>query len=93
MYVSELYPGSTSDKKLVEHCGVLAHLVAGDMILADKGFLISDILPYGVNLNLPPFLTTAQFTPEQVKQTERIARARVHVERSINKIKKFRILS
>lgn len=56
------------------------------MILADKGFLIQDILPYGVTLNLPPFLTTTQFTAEQVRQTELIARARVHVERAINKI-------
>ncbi|KAG4068975.1 hypothetical protein HA402_005636, partial [Bradysia odoriphaga] len=91
-YVSELYPGSISDKKLVAHCGVLKHLVPGDMILADKGFLVEDILPFGVHLNIPPFLTTEQFTPEQVRQTERVARARVHVERAINKIKNFRIL-
>ncbi|KAG5871417.1 hypothetical protein JTB14_004579 [Gonioctena quinquepunctata] len=64
-YISGLYPGSTSDKKIVQHCGILDQLAAGDLILADKGFLIRDILPPGVMLNLPPFLTTAQFTPQQ----------------------------
>ncbi|KAG5860807.1 hypothetical protein JTB14_030812 [Gonioctena quinquepunctata] len=64
-YISGLYPGSTSDKKIVQHCGILDQLAAGDLILANKGFLIRDILPPGVMLNLPPFLTTAQFTPQQ----------------------------
>ncbi|KAJ3655790.1 hypothetical protein Zmor_014903 [Zophobas morio] len=64
----------------------------GDMILADKGFLIKDILPAGVDLNLPPFLTTAQFTPEQAVQTRTIARARIHVERAIRRIKCWKIL-
>eukprot|EP00795_Rhopilema_esculentum_P009847 gene9847-18427_t len=30
---------------------------AGDLILADKGFLLHDILPQGVSLNLPAFLS------------------------------------
>ncbi|KAG5872946.1 Zwei Ig domain protein zig-8 [Gonioctena quinquepunctata] len=51
-----------------------------------------DILPPGVMLNLPPLLTTAQFTPQQVKQTECIARARIHVERAIRRMKVFKIL-
>lgn len=74
-FVSELYPGSTSDKRIKAHCRVLGYLVPGDMILADKEFLIEDIVPYGVTPNIPPFLTTAQFTEEQVRQTELIARA------------------
>lgn len=92
-YVSDLYPGSTSDKKIVEHCGVIEQLVPGDLVIADKGFVIKDCLPYGVDLNLPPFLTTPQFTESQVSETKRIASARVHVERAINKIKNFRILT
>lgn len=91
-YASRFYPGSTSDKKIVEHCGVVHQLHIGDLILADKGFLLKDILPYGVNLNVPPFLTTPQFTREQVRRTESIARARIHIERAINRIKNFRIL-
>ncbi|KAG4078482.1 hypothetical protein HA402_009194 [Bradysia odoriphaga] len=91
-YASIFYPGSTSDKKIVEHCGITHQLYIGDLVLADKGFLIKDVLPYGVSLNVPPFLMTPQFTREQVRRTEAIAKARVHVERTINKVKNFRIL-
>lgn len=91
-FCSELYPGSTSDKRIVVHSGILDQLVVGDLVLADKGFLIDDIFPYGVRLNIPPLLTTSQFTQAQIRRTELIARARVHVERSINKMKNFAIL-
>ena len=55
-FVSRLYPGSISDKAIVEQSGLLNHLVPGDMVLADKGFLIQNILPNDVSLNIPPFL-------------------------------------
>jgi len=62
------------------------------MVLADKGFLISDILPAGVTLNIPPFLSNAQFSREQCILTRNIARARIHVERANSRIKQFKIL-
>lgn len=89
-YASELYLGS--DKKIVQHCGIVSKLHSGDLILADKGFVIRDILPKDVHLNVPPFLTTPQFTNQQVVETERITRARVHVERCMNRIKNFSVL-
>ncbi|KAJ8936085.1 hypothetical protein NQ314_012494, partial [Rhamnusium bicolor] len=91
-FVSDLYPGSTSDKKIVQHCKILEQMKTADLILADKGFLLKDILPPGVNLNIPLFLVTSQFTPEQVYRTETIARARIHVERTIRRMKCYKIL-
>ena len=91
-FVSDLYPGSSSDKAITTSCGLLSQLQEGDMILADKGFLISDVLPKGTSVNLPPFLCTTQFTPEQCIKTSNIARARVHVERANCRIKNFKIL-
>ncbi|XP_065068263.1 uncharacterized protein LOC135693661 [Rhopilema esculentum] len=41
-FVSEGYPGSTSDKVVTQESKVLGHSKAGDLILADKGFLIHD---------------------------------------------------
>ena len=42
--------------------------------MADKGFTISDILPLGVSLNIPPFLgTSTQMPPEDVVRTQEIA--------------------
>lgn len=47
--------------------------------MANKGFTISDILPLGVSLNLPPFLGNAkQMPPEEVVKMQEIARIRIH---------------
>ena len=47
----------------------------GDSVMANKGFTISDILPLGVSLNIPPFLgTSTQMPPEDVMRTQEIAR-------------------
>ncbi|KAJ8935615.1 hypothetical protein NQ314_012718 [Rhamnusium bicolor] len=51
-----------------------------------------DLLPPGVLLNIPPFLMKAQFSPEEARQTVTIARARIHVERAIRRIKEYKIL-
>ena len=67
-YVSWLYPGSISDKTIVQQSGLLNHLTAGDMILADKGFLIQDIVPHGVCVNIPPFLNNETFTESEVRK-------------------------
>jgi len=92
-FISELYTGSISDREIVLRSGLLKQAFEnGDMIMADKGFTIEDLLPLGVKVNYPPFLgNNAQMTPEEVITTQRIASVRIHVERAINKIKNFRI--
>ena len=97
-FVSDLFGGSTSDKEIVLQSGFLDLLEPPECVLADKGFLIADILPTGVTCNIPPFLTRQvsgkkRFTLEQAKTTTVIARARIHVERIMSRIKVFRILS
>jgi len=91
-FISSLYPGSTSDKSIVAHSGVLEQMVPGDMIMADKGFVMQDLLPSGVSLNVPPFLKNHRFTKEEAQLTTTIARARIHVERAIARIKTHHIL-
>jgi len=61
--------------------------------MADKGFLIQDILtPLGVCLNLPPLLRSdSQMASEDVILTKKIAQLRVHVERAIGRVKNFHI--
>ncbi|XP_062592015.1 uncharacterized protein LOC134253508 [Saccostrea cucullata] len=94
VYVSKLYPGSTSDVAIVEHSKMLCQLKPGDMILADKGFTIHSLLPAGVHLNIPPFLKDkGQYTPAEVQLCRKIARSRIHVERVNERIKNFEILS
>lgn len=92
-YVSDVFSGSTSDRVITEQSGLLTHLVAGDLILCDKGFPITELCaPLGVKVNLPPYLTNPQFTENEVILTKKIARARIHVERAIGRLKNFRIL-
>ena len=91
-FVSKLFPGSTSDKKIFEQSGLIDLLTPGDLILADKSFLIHDLLPQGVSVNTSSFLLNEQFTPEEAKLTTQLARKRIHVERAFQRIKNFSIL-
>ena len=79
-YVSGLYPGSVSDKCIVQESRLLKHLVARDLILADKEFLIQDLVPRGVSVNIPPFLNNGKLTESEARATKSIARCRIHVE-------------
>ena len=91
-WASSLYRGCTSDKEIVRHCGVLEMMKPDDLIIADKGFLMQNMLPPNVYFNLPPFLTQSQFTRPQAELTVRIARFRIHVERAIQRMKTFSFL-
>ena len=64
------------------------------MVLFDKGFNVQDIfLCRQVKCVLPPFVRSKrQFTRSEVYQGKRIARARIHVERVIGRLKEFRLL-
>jgi hypothetical protein len=63
--------------------------------MADRGFAIDDLLaPLGVTLNIPPFLgQREQQEAEEVLETQGIAAERIHIERAINRVKKFAVLS
>ena len=92
-FVSRLYAGRASDKKITKDCGILGLLEAGDQIMADRGFDIESELPAGVSLNIPPFLNGKdQLSLEEETSTRKIASVRVHVERAISRIKNYRIL-
>ena len=92
VFVSDLFLGSASDRDVTLRSGILEQLRPGDFIVADKGFTIRSILPPGVHLNVPPRLVNQQFTPTENRLTTEIARARIHVERAIERIKGFEIL-
>ena len=61
--------------------------------MTQSGFIIQDLLPLGVSLNIPPFLDgQQQLPPEQIQSGRRIASLRIHVERAIGRIKVYSIL-
>ncbi|XP_064475789.1 uncharacterized protein LOC135389660 [Ornithodoros turicata] len=92
-FVSALYTGSISDVELVKRSGFLEMpFNEGDSVMADKGFRIRDLLsPLGVGLNIPPFLSQGHLTTSEVAETQSIASLRIHVERSIRRVKSFYI--
>jgi hypothetical protein len=94
IFVSDLFSGGASDKEIVRQCGILSKLQPGDVVYADKGFLVADILPPGVTIEIPSFLDTQsrQLTPHQITRSRRISAVRIHVERAIGRIKNFSIL-
>ena len=80
-YISGVYPGSISDKTIVQQSGLLNHLTAEDLVLADKGFLIQDLVPDGVLVNIPPFLNNGALPESEARATKAIAKCRIHVQR------------
>ena len=53
--VSDLWAGSVSDKQITIESGLVDMCEPGDAIMADEGFLISDITtPKGVHIIIPP---------------------------------------
>lgn len=71
------------------------YLLQGDGLMADKGFNIEEeVEKCGLQLNIPPFATIGkQMTKSDALLTKNIAKHRVHVERAIERIKRFKILS
>ena len=95
-FVSQLYEGSISDKEIVKRCGILNEKLwqNGDSIMADRGFTIEEELkPLNVSLNIPSFLHQRdQLSESEAKTSQTIASVRIHVERAIQRVKKFRQL-
>ena len=92
-FISSLYAGRNSDKKITHDCGILKLLEPGDELMADRGFDIEADMPDGVSLNIPPFLNgQPQLSEQDEAKTRKIASVRVHVERAIARVKAYRIL-
>ena len=94
IYISKLWGGQVSDRKVTECCSILDLLEPGDNVMADRGFDIQDLLAARhVKLNIPPFpRDRSQLTSSEVTETRRNAELRIHVERAIGRIKSFHIL-
>lgn len=93
-FVSTLYGGSISDKELTQKSGLIEKLQYGDVIMADKGFNIQEMLACkGVKVNVPPFMNeSGQFNEGELLETRRIASLKIHVERAMERIKNYHIL-
>ena len=87
------YRGATSDCFITETCGIVEKLQFGDNLMAEKEFNISDLLvSKGSRLIIFPFLRDKnRFAKKNCKTTSNVAKARIHVERVIARVKDFKI--
>ena len=82
-FISDLYEGNIDDVSLFNDCGFLAHVNPVDAFSVDRGFNVQDqLLAHQATVFIPPFLGS-----------KRIARARIHVERFNERLKKFNLLN
>ncbi|XP_070390408.1 uncharacterized protein [Dermacentor albipictus] len=94
-FISEGWGGRCSDKHITEHCGILDNLRPDDVVLADRGFNISESVGfYCARLHVPAYTKgKKQLSAEEVQSTRKLANVRIHVERVIGLIRnKFTIL-
>ena len=94
-FISQLFPGSISNKELTLKSGLIKLLERGDSIMSDCGFDIQDELtPLGICINIPSFLSKdkKQFEENEMVKTQRIASLHIHVEREMKHIKEFHII-
>ena len=75
--------------------GLLNKIMPEDVILGDRGFTIHDLCAEkGATLEIPHFLEgRTAFQEVETARNKLLSRARVHVERFNERIKKFRIIS
>ncbi len=94
-FISNAWGGRVSDKEITQKCGFLSHIDVGDIVMADRGFNISDDLAQcSARLLIPAFTRgKSQLSKEEVEITRQLARVRIHVERVIGQMrKKYKIL-
>ena len=70
---------------LAEHSGIIDKSLPGDLVLADRGFTIQELLmSRHVNIAIPAFTRgKEQLDPIHIEKTTGIANVRIHVERII----------
>nr|XP_029733097.1 uncharacterized protein LOC109428591 [Aedes albopictus] len=93
-FCSRGYSGKSSDKYIFIKENFIDKLEKHhDEIMVDKGFAIEkECAENGIRLHIPPFLREDRLRAEDAILNESIAKARVHVERAIERVKRFGVL-
>lgn len=92
-FVSDAYSGKSSDKFIFNSCNLIDKFEKNDAIMVDKGFaIVQECQEKGIILIRPTFSKGHQFEENEVVENTKVAVARVHVERVIQRLKIFAIL-
>lgn len=84
-FISNGWGGRTSDKHITENSGFLTKLLPGDLVLADRGFDVTDsVNSCQAELKIPAFTRgKKQLDPVDLENTRGLASVRIHIERVI----------
>lgn len=92
-FLSEAWGGRASDKEITLQSGFLDLVGPGDIILADRGFILDAYFSNRVaKLIVLSFTKGKQLSKEEVFHSKTVSNIRIHVERVIKQIKRYRIL-
>lgn len=93
-FVSDLFEGDIDDVQIFKECGITRYLKPNDLVLADRGFTVRELLnPLQVELKIPSFLKGRKsLSAAEELETRRIAKARIHVERFNERLKQFTLV-
>ena len=88
-FISKGWGGRASDQYITENSGFLHNINAGDVILADRGFLIEETLgAHGASLHIPAFTRGKnQLSAGEIEKKRNIANVHIHVERVIGLVR------
>ncbi|XP_072254016.1 uncharacterized protein [Leuresthes tenuis] len=93
-FISPVYGGRCSDKFIISDSGFLEYLHSGDEVMVDRGFMIRDVLnERGVKLTIPPCTKRDFQLLENSSCSRNLAEVRIHMERVICRLKRFKVLS
>ena len=94
IFVSKCWGGRASDKLITTKSGFLDNLIHGDVVLADRGFNITEELGlHGATLEIPAFTKgKSQLSQREVETSRKLSNVRIYVERAIGRMKRFKIL-
>lgn len=81
-FISEGWGGRVSNKHITENCNLLNKLLPGDVVLADRGFTISESVGFHfATLKTPAFIKCLpQLHPFSIEETRKLVSVRIHVE-------------
>ena len=94
-YISRCWGGRASDKQITIEDELLDKLDYGEMVMTDRGFLITDDLAVrGITIAMPAFTKgKQQLARLDVEKSRQMSRNRIHVEWAIRRFKVYKLMS